>query len=198
MGFNEHISFISSLQASKIHGAQAVTTVETGRLLDLMLRDHNANVIRTRVGDAFVANEVKNTNSCIGVEQVGVYILPEMGFYPDSIFATLYLLSNIDRVSQIREKIEEYPKLFFDKSSIGCREHDKRAIMHCLSRRLEYFDYEEVNMIDGVRFEFKDSWVLIRPSGTEPIIRVLCESENERRMKELLEKARGLVESCKP
>jgi len=197
IGYNEPISFISTLKCSEKSNNSVVTTVETGRLIDLMLEECDVKVIRTRVGDAFVANEVKNTDSCIGVEQVGVYIMPEMGYYPDSIYTVLYLLSKIDQVSEIREKTSQYTHLHFSKSSVECREQDKKQIMQRLEGNLSTFDYEHVNLIDGIRFEFTDSWLLIRPSGTEPIIRLICESENKTRMNELIKKGRSLVELCK-
>ena len=54
-------------------------------------------------------------------------------------------------------------------------------------------DAESVVRVDGVRINFEDSWVIFRPSGTEPLIRVFAESTNEEKAKELVEKYEKLL-----
>ena len=53
----------------------------------------------------------------------------------------------------------------------------------------------KVNTLDGLRVDFSDSWVLIRASGTEPVIRIICESPSQARSTELLNKGQKLVRS---
>ena len=65
--------------------------------------DLTAEVVRGRVGDVSVAYLAQELGAAIGVEPVGVYIMPEIGYYPDSMFAALTLLSRITDAGEVRE-----------------------------------------------------------------------------------------------
>jgi phosphoglucosamine mutase len=127
IGYNEAISFISRLKISgeERRNKNVVTTVETGRLLDYAIEDLGGEVIRGKVGDGYVGHRLKEAGASIGVEQVGVYIMPEMGYYPDSIYAALYLLANIESIREIREFFSKIPldglRLDFENSWILIR-----------------------------------------------------------------------------
>jgi len=76
--------------------------VETGRLLELGLKSSGATVTRGTVGDVPVAILARSIDAAIGVEPVGVYIMPEAGFYPNSFLAALTLLRNVDSIADVR------------------------------------------------------------------------------------------------
>ena len=196
LGYNEMIAFISYVIAEKASSKVVATTVETGRLLDHAVARAGGTVIRGKVGDVAVAHLVKECNACIGVEQVGVYILPDIGMHPDSLYASLFLLKNIENPSDIRTFISSLPTMHFAKEGIPCPNAKKKMAMDMITSSIHTLNPEETNLLDGIRLEFTDSWLLIRPSGTEPLIRVICESESEKRMKELLSEGRALVENA--
>ena len=89
IGFNEMIALISRIAMQASGKLTVATTVETGMLLDLAVRDLGGCVIRGRVGDVYTAHLARDNDAALGVESVGVYILPQAGFYPDSMFADL-------------------------------------------------------------------------------------------------------------
>lgn len=186
LGYNEMIAFISRLVLKKSPNRKVVTTVETGKLLDLSLADLNAEVIRGKVGDVNVAYLVREHNAAIGVEQVGVYIMPQMGYYSDSIFATLLLLSEIRDAAEIRDLFREWPPLFFDKTKIACSGQSKQKVMERIKKMGPIYQTNDINTLDGLRYEFDDSWLLIRPSGTEPAIRIIAEATSKDKMGRLL------------
>jgi len=195
LGFNEPIAFISRLAVQETGRKAVATTVETGRLLELSTQDLGVKVHRGRVGDADVAHLARQTNAAIGVEQVGVYIIPRVGYYPDSMFAALTLLSHINEAREIRTFFESIPALFFDKGRVTCPNESKVALMKNVEQKAGGFGAVSVNTLDGVRLEFADSWMLIRASGTEPVIRVLAESPSDSATKELVDKGVKLVQS---
>ncbi len=194
LGYNEMISFMSFKVAESASSKVVATTVETGRLLDHAVSKAGAQVVRGRVGDVAVAHLMKEFNACIGVEQVGVYIIPEIGMHPDTLYATLFLLQNIEAPSDIRAFISSLPTMYFSKKGIPCPNSKKQKVMDIIEPLTHALDPDEINTLDGIRLEFSDSWVLIRPSGTEPLIRVICESESESRMKKLLNEGITIVE----
>ncbi|HUW46248.1 MAG TPA: phosphoglucosamine mutase, partial [Dehalococcoidia bacterium] len=176
LGFNEPIAFISRLVVKKTGRKKIATTVETGTLLDLAVKDLGVEVVRGRVGDVAVAHLAQELDAALGVEQVGVYIIPEAGYYPDSIFASLILLSQLSDAGEIRQFFQDIPRLFFKKTKVFCPDELKELVMARVKEKAQLFAPDEINTLDGLRLEFPDSWMLIRASGTEPVIRVISES----------------------
>jgi phosphoglucosamine mutase len=195
LGFNEPIAFISRLAVKKTGRKKIATTVETGTLLDLAVKDLEVEVVRGRVGDVAVAYLAQELDAALGVEQVGVYIIPEAGYYPDSIFASLILLSQLSDAGEIRQYFRGIPRLFFEKTKVFCPNELKESIMAQIKEKTHIFAPDEINTVDGLRLEFPDSWILIRASGTEPVIRVISESMSQTQTDELISKGKELVQS---
>jgi phosphomannomutase len=193
LGFNEPIAFISRLAIKRTKKKKVATTVETGTLLDLAVKNLGAEVIRGRVGDVAVAHLAQQLDAALGVEQVGVYIMPEAGYYPDSIFASLFLLGRLSDAGEIRQFFQGIPRLFFDKAKVSCPNELKESVMARLKEKARLFAPDETSSLDGLRLQFPDSWMLIRPSGTEPVIRVISESVSQEQTAELLSKGKELV-----
>lgn len=194
LGFNEMIAFVSGLMVKKTGRRKVATTVETGRLLDVALADLDAEVVRGKVGDVNVAYLAQGIDAAIGVEQVGVYIIPELGYYPDSIYATLFLLSYLSHPAELREFFRSLSAFSFEKAKITCPNALKEIVMDKLKDKIQLLHPCEINTIDGLRLEFDDAWMLIRPSGTEPAIRVIAESITKAQTDGLISRGRELVQ----
>jgi phosphoglucosamine mutase len=195
LGFNEPIAFISRLAVKRTGKKKIATTVETGTLLDLAVKDLEVEVVRGRVGDVAVAHLAQELDAALGVEQVGVYIIPEAGYYPDSIFASLILLSQLSDAGEIRQFFQGIPRLFFEKAKVPCPDELKELVMAQVKEKAHLFAPVEINTLDGLRLEFPDSWMLIRASGTEPVIRIISESTSQTQTDELITKGKRLVQS---
>ncbi len=199
IGFNESIAFISRLIVKKTGKKKIATTVETGTLLDLAVKDSGAEVVRGRVGDISVAYLVRELDAALGVEEAGVYVIPEAGYYPDSIFASLILLSQLTDPGEIREFFQGIPRLFFEKAKVFCPDELKEVVMAQVIEKAYLFAPDKIPIrigtLDGVRLEFPDSWILIRASGTEPVIRVISESTSQTETNKLISKANELVQN---
>ena len=195
LGFNEPIAFISRLAVEQTGKKQVATTVETGTLLDLAVKDLGAKVTRGKVGDVAVAHLTRDLDAALGVEQVGVYIIPQMGYYPDSIFTALFLLSQLNSADEIRHFLQNMPRLFFQKAKVSCPDDLKDSVMACIQEQADVLAPTETNAIDGLRLEFPDAWLLIRASGTEPVIRLVCESTSPTHVDELINKGKQLVQA---
>ena len=194
LGFNEPIAFISRLVVNRTGKKKIATTVETGTLLDLAVKDLDVEVIRGRVGDVAVAHLVQEFDAALGVEQVGVYIIPEAGYYPDSILASLILLSQLNNAGEIRQFFQGIPRLFFEKARVPCPDELKESVMAQVKEKAHLFAPDKINTLDGLRLEFPDSWMLIRASGTEPVIRIISESTSQTQTDELISKGKKLVQ----
>jgi phosphomannomutase len=87
------------------------------------------------------------------------------------------------------------PRLFFEKAKVFCPDELKESVMAQVKAKTHLFAHDKVNTLDGLRLDFLDSWMLIRASGTEPVIRVISESTSQTQTEELISKGKELVQS---
>lgn len=191
----EAIAVVARLAVLKTGKTRVATTIETGRLLDLALADLNVEVVRGRVGDACVGHLTREIDAAIGVEPAGVYIMPEIGFYPESLHAALAVLSSVGKTGEIRQLLGDIPRFVSDQEKVDCPNSAKVTVMRRVADSTSVFGKPKVNTTDGLRFDYDDSWLLIRASGTEPVIRVSAESQSTARTAELLDQGTRAVTS---
>jgi len=196
IGLDAMAAFVSHLRVSRTGRRIVCTTVETGRLIDLAIRPLDGVVVRGEVGDVPVAHSVLVRSGALGVETVGVYIFPEHGLYPESMLATLHVLASGATTGDIRSFINALPALHLHKVKVPCPNAIKQRVMDSLDvSRLVPLDEVvcSMNMTDGVRLELHDCWMLVRPSGTEPVVRVSVECAERCRACNLADHAADVV-----
>ena len=189
IGFTESVAFLSALAVKRSGKKKVAATVETGKFLDKALADMGVEVVRGKVGDVHLAHLTREIDAAIGVEPVGVYIMPELGLYPNSIAAALTLLSSVKDISEIREFVNKIPPLYLGQRKISCTDEKKEALKQLVIDKAHIFGSGTINTMDGLRMDFDSSWILVRPSGTEPIFRIIAESPSENETERLLENA---------
>ena len=141
-----------------------------------------------------MAHLTREIDAAIGVEPAGVYIMPELGLYPNSIAAALTLLSSVEDISEIREFINKIPPLFLGQHKIFCANEKKEVLKQLIIEKSSVFGSGSINTLDGLRMDFESSWILVRPSGTEPIFRIIAESPSETETERLLENASATLQ----
>ena len=162
-----------------------VATVSTSRMLDDIADRHGVKIHRTAVGVGFVVERMQDTAAIIGGEGTGGVIYPELQYTTDgmaSIAAIVQLLadSNDSIISELVAAMPSYAicKRKLDVSSQGIADkvmnhaHEIYRREHGASDNQEY----SLDLTDGVKRIWKDRWVNIRKSGTEPVIRVFSEA----------------------
>jgi len=172
--FDRFLAFLSQKMVEQSGIKKIVTTVDASMLIDDVV---DATVIRTRVGDVFVAQELEKTNACFGGEPSGSFIFPEFGLWPDGIFAaakTLEMLGNEN--DPLGKILDRYPEYHCERTRIRCPEEKKEKVMDSLKHSIS--EKGEVSTIDGIHIRFDGYAILIRPSGTEPYLRLNVESKD--------------------
>ena len=183
------ISPFDSLLAliSKEFDGDIVTTVDAGLCMDESVK---GKVFRTPVGDVNVTEVIIEENAVFGGEPSGTWLHPDFCMCPDGILSGLRmaeLVSNKGKLSELLAEIPSYPNI---REKITCSKEAKIKVMENMQELLEnaFDDIVEVNSLDGVRLTFADdSWVLVRPSGTEDYIRITLESHDAERAEEIKE-----------
>ncbi len=174
-------------------GKVIATTVSSSSVVDHVAQQHGARVERCRVGDVFVSNLVKDHRAVLGAEPSGPFIFPEVHLCPDGPLAACKILELLDWAKRpLSQLVDELPLTHLLRASVTCSNEQKTHVMSEIGVTLEKWkDVQDVNQIDGVRVSFSDSsWVLIRPSGTESVIRVTVEAFTAARAKALLKDAK--------
>ncbi len=172
-------------------GANIVVNAPCSMILEEEIGRLGGHVVRTRVGDVYVTQEIKRTNAKLGCEISAHLFLPEFYIFDDPIAATLRLAEIMSKspkkLSQLVDEIPEYPML---EKSLHCPDEIKFQVMDDLKERFENAGYK-MDMIDGVKVIFDDGWVMLRPSNTEPVIRLFVEAKTKERMNELAKQFEG-------
>ena len=180
---NGNVSPFDSLLAliSKQFDGDIVTTVDAGLCMDESVK---GEVLRTPVGDVNVAEVIIEKNAAFGGEPSGTWLHPDFCMCPDGILSGLRMAEIVSREGKLSELLAEIPQYPNIREKITCSKEAKIKVMENMEELLKeaFDDIVEVNSIDGVRLTFADdSWVLVRPSGTEDYIRITLESRDEGR-----------------
>ena len=144
-------------------------------------------VHRTRVGDVYVASELKRRKADFGGEPSGTWIFPSSTLCPDGVLAAARLTAMVaeQRLSDRLAEIPHYPLL---RGSVPFEPANRREIEAGLGVRVAALG-GRVERFDGWRVAFDDGWLAIRLSGTEPKVRIAAEARTEARAKEIYELA---------
>ncbi len=190
-----NISPFDSLLAliSKEFDGDIVTTVDAGLCMDESVK---GEVIRTPVGDVNVAEEIININASFGGEPSGTWLHPDFCMCPDGILSGLRMAEVVSREGKLSELLKNIPSYPNIREKITCSKEAKVKVMENMKELLtsEFDDISEVNSIDGLRLTFSDdSWLLVRPSGTEDYIRITLESRKLNRAKSIKETALKII-----
>lgn len=159
-------------------GRHVVSNMSSTRALDEVAQKYGGERTTSAVGEVNVVAEMKRTNALIGGEGNGGVIVPELHYGRDALVGIALFLSMMARsresVSQIRARYTDY---FISKVRLEVPNHistlellDKLALV-CKNEG-------EISRIDGIKINLDGSWVHIRSSNTEPIIRIFAEAKS--------------------
>lgn len=145
----------------------------------MVVEEHGFEVTRTRVGDAYISEELKKGGD-FGGEPSGAFIFPRMSLCPDGIFGAALIVQAASRkpLADWADEIPEYPIVRGAVKGTADR-------MPAIEARLTALNPSSVNKIDGLRLTFPGGWLLVRPSGTEPKIRITAEAKTRERAEDI-------------
>ena len=159
---------------SKIVG-NTVSNLSSTRALRDVTQKRGGLYNAAAVGEVNVVTKIKETNAIIGGEGNGGVIYPESHYGRDALVGIALFLSLLsERNCSVSELRKSYPTYFMSKNKIELTAGiDVDAILLAIK---EKYSNENINDIDGVKIDFADSWVHLRKSNTEPIIRIYSEA----------------------
>ncbi|RDI69619.1 phosphoglucosamine mutase [Halopelagius longus] len=175
-------------------GDKVAVPVDTSLLVSDVVEAEGGEVVYTPVGDVHVAEAVAQSGFVFGGEPSGAWIWPDETLAPDGHYAALRLADLVRREGPLSELVAELDEYRYETCRMNVTVEDKAESMARIRESL-LAEYDRVDTTDGVRVETDDGWFLVRASGTEPLVRVTAEARDESAANDLLESARGVVES---
>ncbi|MEN6329973.1 MAG: phosphoglucosamine mutase [Methanobacteriaceae archaeon] len=158
-------------------GGVIVTTVATSTAIYDIAKECQGEVIATAVGDLLVARELKNRGGLFGGEENGGLIFPDFVYGRDAALSTAKIVEIMAREKKPLSKlITELPDYESVKMKVECPDELKTEIMEKIARDTSHY---KVDTTDGVKIFRDEGWLIIRPSGTEPIFRCFAEARNK-------------------
>ena len=169
-----------------------VSNLSSSRALRDVTAAHGGSYSAAAVGEVNVTTEMKRTGAVIGGEGNGGVIYPELHYGRDALVGVaLFLTLLAKKGKKVSELRKEYPAYEIYKTKIQLSpELDVDAILAAMKER---FASEKFTDIDGVKIDFADSWVHLRKSNTEPIIRIYAEAHTADEAKALADRIRAII-----
>jgi phosphoglucosamine mutase len=169
--------------SGEVGAKDVVTTLDASMAIEEM----GFNVRRTRIGDTWVSDELREGGD-FGGETSGSWVFPCISLCPDGIYAAAKIaeIASQQSLAEFVDRVPVYPLI---RGSIGYDGADIPAI----EEQLKSLGPRAVSSIDGLKLDFDDGWLLVRPSGTEPKIRLTAEARTESRARQLYDSALEII-----
>ncbi|MDC1032452.1 phosphoglucosamine mutase, partial [Candidatus Marinimicrobia bacterium] len=168
-----------------------VTNLSSSMALNKLAEKHDCIIERSAVGEINVVQKMLALNSKLGGEGNGGVILKESHLGRDSLVGAAMVLNRMaqeeTKISKIHSKL---PQFFMVKDKIILDSIDKDLVEKKVK---ELFSDAEINSIDGLKLIWKDRWIHIRGSNTEPIMRIYAEASSKKEAEILVEQVKACL-----
>ncbi|KZX14429.1 phosphoglucosamine mutase [Methanobrevibacter curvatus] len=194
---DKSFALIEKLMLKENGGGLIVTTVATSQAIEDIAVENNGEFLATAVGDLIVARKLHEDNGLFGGEENGGLIFPEFVYGRDAALSTAKILELMAKEKKpLSELVNELPIYYSQKMKIECDDAIKEEIMDKISEEVENLGFK-IDRTDGVKIFKDEGWVIIRPSGTEPIFRSFSESKSETDAEDLANWGISLIKKYK-
>ena len=182
------VKFILSKQKGNV-----AVNLSTTRAIDDIADKFGVKIFRSAVGEANVVKKMKQVKAVIGGEGSGGVIYPTLHYGRDALVGIAITLQHLlefgGTLSELKKSLPQYT-IVKEKIDISKSKVSSDRIIKVLTKK---YKKEKLNTDDGLRIDFADSWVHIRKSNTEPILRIIAEAKTEISAKELVKKFRSEI-----
>ena len=161
-----------------------VSNLSSSRALRDVTVKYGQNYSASAVGEVNVVEKMKETNAVIGGEGNGGIIYPASHYGRDALVGTALFLTHLAKSGlKCSELRKTYPDYYMSKAKVEL--NDQTDIDVIFEKVKKIYQNERVDDTDGIKIDFPGSWVHLRKSNTEPIIRIYSEAESESEAKDL-------------
>ena len=170
-----------------------ITCLNSGSNIEIIAEKFNSKVIRTKVGSVEVSRKMVPTDALIGFEENGGFMYGKHNQVRDGCMTLALMLDFLATSETLSEELEKLPSSFTTKDKVSCSAEKVSKLISSLKD-----EFPNSDTSDGIKITIDlKNWVMIRPSGTEPIVRIYAESESQEKldtlMSEYLKKVKSII-----
>jgi phosphomannomutase/phosphoglucomutase len=170
-----------------------VTCLNSSSNIEIIAKKFNSKVIRTKVGSVEVSRKMIPIDALIGFEENGGFMYGKHNQVRDGCMTLALMLDLLATSETLSKEIKNLPSSFTTKDKISCSAEKVSKLISSLKE-----EFPNSDITDGIKITIDSkNWVMIRPSGTEPIVRVYAESESQEKldilMSEYLTKVKSII-----
>ncbi|MCI4356469.1 MAG: phosphoglucosamine mutase [Thermoplasmata archaeon] len=178
-------------------GRTIVTSVTSSSVVEDVVRAEGGELLITRSGSLPVAEGIRAHHAAFGGEENGGYYWPEHQVARDGPMSSARMIAMLAQsIRPLSALVDDLPRYSVLKTKVSLAKGEVPAVMARVHDRLES-DAVRIVAIDGVKAFFSDGWILVRPSGTEPICRVYAESRSPESARKLLDYGLAVVATAR-
>ena len=169
-----------------------VTCLNSDSNIESIASEFNSHVIRTKVGSVEVSRKMVPENALVGFEENGGFMYGKHNQVRDGCMTLALMLELLaSEKVKLTNLISNLPKSFTTKDKVSCSSENVSKLFDSLKN-----EFPNADTTDGIKISFDSkNWVMIRPSGTEPIVRIYAESENQEKLDLLMSEFTQKVQS---
>jgi phosphomannomutase len=169
-----------------------VVNLSSSMVIEDIARKYGVRVYRTKIGESNVVEKMLETRAVVGGEGNGGVIWPAVHPCRDSFTAAGLILEKLSSFpGSISQLMATYPRYYLLKDKFDCPAELAFKVVTELRRR---YQRENTSTLDGLKIIWEEAWVHLRPSNTEPIMRIIAEARSPEKARELLERFKGEIE----
>jgi phosphomannomutase len=162
-----------------------VVNLSTSKVIEDIARKAGVELFRTKVGEINVARKMVEAGAKIGGEGNGGIIVSDVHTCRDSFSGMALLLEYLARSGKkLSELRAELPDYYMIKHKVKASFKEARSILNKINQKFEKGDIQH---LDGLRVDYSDFWLHVRPSNTEPVVRIQVEGKSEESAKQAFE-----------
>ena len=176
--------------------SKIIHNVVCGRVVPETIKKYSGTPIETKVGHSIIKPIMREEEAVFGTEHSGHFYFKDMYFADSGLLAALYVLELISNQNQkLSEALEEF-RVYFAIAETNSEVGDKDEVLDRIIKRYknnsEVISYKD---FDGIRVDFKDWWFNVRPSNTEPLLRLNLEAASKELMEQKRAEILGIIRS---
>ncbi len=171
-----------------------VINMSTSQVVADLAKNNGCETIRTKVGEANVMEGIIKNNAVVGGEGSGGVIYPPVTMCRDGFVSLAFVLDTLARRNMtVSACVDEFPKYFIKKEKMNF-DGNTETLKGMYEKLKNHFTDAMANELDGLRLDFPSgAWIHLRPSNTEPIVRLIGEAKNEEEIEKVFIMAQDIV-----
>jgi phosphoglucosamine mutase len=196
--FDRALAAYAAYALEQSGGGTVVTNVEASMCVETMAAKHGGKVLRTRVGDVYVSEAMARVGAVFGGEPCGAWVHPKLHWCPDGPLSAAMMLKALeDEGMSMCEFIAQVPEYITLRENLPVKNELKYKVVASLEKTLvqTFPEYTDFSTVDGVRLALRTGWILIRASGTEPLVRLTVEGESLKAAQAIMQRGTALVKA---